>query len=429
MKKTFHFTLMMAGIVLSMLAITACHKNEIEGKIDWDRPADHTLLMYLVGDNSLSTLLESNVRDAQSAIRDSVFAGTLNLVVMKDNGRSGDSYPTLYWVHANERMQLDTIKLRQWDEDKNTASPDFLAEILSLTFTRFNTPIKGLSLGSHASGWVPLNNYNDYSAQSRAFGQDSDPTYDATMELWDLADALRKGPKLNYILMDCCHMATAEVAYELRDVADYMVACPTEEEGAGLPYKQIVPALSRCKSANDLPQALDYCARCYYHANARYSYGATISLIDLRRMDQVASTYRQVLISNADLLKQLSEAKGYAIDEFVTQLQRYGRNEQGLHNYYYYYDIVSLIDALADADPQAAAKARQAVTDAVPHHYATPSYRGIDITQSSGMAVSLPEVLHLAHHSNGYHLKFSPFNDVKLLTGYHLTAWGAYMGY
>lgn len=427
MKKITEYLRLMAGVLCTTLAITACgEKGDDNAHNKWEKPADHTLLMYLVGDNSISSLLETNVRDAQSAIRDSVQAGAINLVVMKDNGRAGDSKPVLYWVHSDEKMKLDTVMLKQWDADSNTASPDFLADVLKVTFTRFNSSIKGISLGSHASGWVPINNNNDY---SRAFGLDDNPTPGSSMELWDMANALRQGPKLNYILMDCCHMGMAEVAYELRDVADYMVGCPSEEEGAGLPYRKVVPALSRCKSAADLPGILDYCTRCYFDANARTSYGATISLFDLHRMDALANAYKPLLQSNAENLQWLSKANGQEVDQFVSQLQRYGRNESGLHNLYYYYDMVSVIDALADADPLSASQARQALDNAVISHYVTNVYRGIAIEQHSGMAVSLPEVLHLAHYSYGQHLQFSPFNETKLLTGYHLTAWGQFMGY
>ena len=420
----------MASVVCTMLAITACHNTEItEEKEDWSKPADHTLLMYLVGDNSLSTLLENNVRDAQKAILDSVMSGSINLVVMKDNNKQGDSTPSLYWVHRNDKMGLDTVMIKQWDQEENTASTDFLADALKLTFSRFDTKIKGIALGSHASGWTPLTNNNPYPApQRRAFGFDDKNNPVASIELWDLAATLRNGPKLDYLLMDCCHMGTVEVAYEMRDVARYMLACPTEDEGAGLPYCNIVTALSRISDVSRLPKVLDYCGRCYFDANARFTSGATIALYDLSLMPQLADAYRQLIQANSARLATYATATGDVIDQWIAPMQHYGREADGLHNRYYFFDITSIIDWLAEADPTAAAQVRNIVEKAVIAKYSTSVYRGINITQYSGMAVGLPEVLHLASvRSHASH--FSPFDERKLKRCYQLTAWGAYMGY
>ena len=424
------YLLAMAGILV-MLAISACHDKEDKNEvIDWQKPADHTLLMYLVGDNSLSALLENNVRNAQAALRDSVKSGSLNLVVMKDNDKSGDSFPSLYWVRTDSHNELDTVMIKRWDKEENTASTEFLAEALDLTFSRFNTTIKGLSLGSHASGWVPLNNSNQFgSSQRRAFGCDDKVKPVASIELWDLGATLRGGPKLDYLLMDCCHMGSAEVAYELRDVARYMVACPTEEEGAGMPYKQLIPALARLQSASELPQVLDYCARAYFNTYARYEAGATMAVYDLRHMDALASAYQTLITANAERLKPFKKASSQDIDAWARQFQYYGRDFSGLHNRYYFYDICAIIDWLSTADPAAAAQATDAAQRVVISKYNTAVYRGIPITQYTGMAVSLPEVLRLARRSSGYSAYFSPFDDAKLTTAYHLTAWGSLMGY
>lgn len=428
-----HRFLLASVALLAAMAVTSCNEKKeiIEPQTPWDTPADHTLLMYLVGDNSLSGMLEANVKDAQRSLLDSVQAGMLNLVVMKDNDRADDSYPSLYWVHPNGKAGLDTVMLRKWDEEVNTADPEFLAEILKLTFSRFDTRIKGLTLGSHASGWVPLTNNNLYSRspQRRAWGTDENNKPVGSIELWDLAAALRKGPKLNYLLMDCCHMASAEVAYEMRDIADYMVACPTEEEGAGLPYRQLVPALSRCTTADQLPNALDYCCRSYFNIYSRYYTGATISLIDLHKVDQLADAYQRLLAPNVERLAAYAEASGEQIDAWLKNFQRYGRDQGSIHYKYYFMDILTVIDWLGSVDAAAAQEARQAAQQCVLASYATPEYRNIPILQCSGMAVTLPEVLHLAHRSSGYSFFFTPFDDLKLTTGYHLTAWGNMMGY
>lgn len=44
---------------------------------------------------------------------------------------------------------------------------------------------------------------------------------------------------MEYILFDDCYMSSLEVAYELRHVTNYMIACPTEVMVFGMPYSTI----------------------------------------------------------------------------------------------------------------------------------------------------------------------------------------------
>lgn len=434
---------LMAGI-LTMLAIVACSsckdKDDDVTKIDYEKVADHTVLMYMVGDNNLSSLLENNVRQAHRAMLDSVEVGALNLVVLKDNKQSKDDLPKLYWVHRNAAQQLDTVMLQTWTEDIDTADPDFLASVLKTTFTRFNTPIKGLVLASHAAGWVPVTTNHTYAPRRNAFGYDQINQNDlvGSIELWDLAAALRQGPKFDYIIADCCHMGNAEVAYELRDVTRYLVASSLEVQGAGMPYRKVMTRLSHVNSLSDLPEALDYSMRCYFDENAPYGgskKGASVSLYDLTFMTQLATSYQQLIRSNASRLEPLAEADPLTITDWLDYFQPLGRESTSsggsVHYKYYYYDILDVINWLGEVDAANAHAAIQALQHIVLKEYhSSQFYSEIIIYNHCGMAVTLPETLHLANVS-GYRQLFGPYasNAGGLLAAYHHTAWGAMMGY
>lgn len=437
-----HITLWMAGII-SMLAIAACsHKDDnVIDTPDYDRVADHTVLMYMVGDNNLSSLLENNVRQAHRAMLDSVEVGSLNLVVFKDNRQSGDTHPKLYYVRRNAEQRLDTVMMQVWDEEVDAADPNFLAEVVGTTFRQFNTTIKGLVLASHAAGWVPVTTNHTYqSPRRRAFGYDQNTPSGQTgsIELWDLASALAGGPRFDYIIMDCCHMGTAEVAYELRDVTRYLVASALEVQGAGMPYRKVITHLSQCRSVSDLPAALDYGMHCYFDENAPYGAskkGAGIALYDLTPMSQLATAYQQLIASNSARLLPYSEASGADIDAWLDNFQFYGRESSGsggsVHYKYYFFDILDVIHWLSDANPSAAAAAQKAVGQIVLKEYhSTQFWNEIKIDHSCGMGVTLPETLHLADET-GYTTLFTPFvhGSAKLQAAYHLTAWGQMMGY
>ncbi len=434
---------LVAGILM-MLAIVACSSCKDDDdikKIDYEKVADHTVLMYMVGDNNLSSLLENNVRQAHRALLDSIEVGALNLVVMKDNKQSGDALPKLYWVHRNAVQQLDTVLLQTWTEDTDMADPDVLASVIKTTFTRFNTPIKGIVLASHAAGWVPLTTNHSYdSPRRKAFGYDqiNQNNLVGSIELWDLAAALKQGPKFDYIIADCCHMGNAEVAYELRDVAHYLVASSLEVQGAGMPYRKVFTRLSHCKSASDLPDALDYSMRCYFDENAPYGAskkGASVALYDLSYMPQLASSYQQLIRSNASRLEPLAETDPWTITDWLEYFQPLGRESTGsggsVHYKYYFYDIQDVINWLGEVDAASANAAMQALQQIVLKEYhSSQFYSEIIIDHHCGMAVTLPETLHLANES-GYRQFFSAYasNAAGLLAAYHHTAWGAMMGY
>ena len=434
---------LVAGILM-MLAIVACSSCKDDDdikKIDYEKVADHTVLMYMVGDNNLSSLLENNVRQAHRALLDSIEVGALNLVVMKDNKQSGDALPKLYWVHRNAVQQLDTVILQTWSEDIDMADPDILASVIKTTFARFNTPIKGLVLASHAAGWVPVTTNHQYNSPRRkAFGYDqiNQNNLVGSIELWDLAAALKQGPKFDYIIADCCHMGNAEVAYELRDVAHYLVASSLEVQGAGMPYRKVFTRLSHCKSASDLPDALDYSMRCYFDENAPYGAskkGASVALYDLSYMPQLASSYQQLIRSNASRLEPLAETDPWTITDWLEYFQPLGRESTGsggsVHYKYYFYDIQDVINWLGEVDAASANAAMQALQQIVLKEYhSSQFYSEIIIDHHCGMAVTLPETLHLANES-GYRQFFSAYasNAAGLLAAYHHTAWGAMMGY
>ena len=56
-------------------------------------------------------------------------------------------------------------------------------------------------------------------------------------------ESRKKGPDFDYILFDACLMSQVEVAYELRDTADYLILSPAEVMSAGFPYFKITKYL------------------------------------------------------------------------------------------------------------------------------------------------------------------------------------------
>ena len=424
-------------LMAALLTLTACggNGNEIEEEPDWDAKADHTLLMYMMGDNNLSSYLEGNVRQAQNAIRDSVKAGRINLLVFKDTNKNNDNLPSLCWIHRSSATTLDTVPLLTYDHEIDACDPDIVREVITTAFAQFGGTMKGMVIASHAKGWVPLladKNYGaSQSAKRNAIGLDSSTGtgQSGSLELWDLTDALSQaGIRLDYLIMDVCYAGTAEVAYQLRDVVHYMVGGTTEVQAAGMPYLNVVTRLASCQTASDLPEALAYGAKCYFDENAPYNQasrlGATIAVYDLTSMTTLAQAYQRLLAANAERLSALAAMAYTDPDQLASwseQFQRYGRHES-VATRYYYFDAKDYIDYLGEMDAADATTASQALSEVVVKEYHDTRFYAIDIDHSCGLALTIPQLLELAN-TTAYNSYFSPYSYSNLVNAYAMTDW------
>ena len=109
------------------------------------------------------------------------------------------------------------------------------------------------------------------------------------MNIDDLAEGIRNSNMhhLQFLLFDDCYMANIETAYELRNVTDYLIGCPTEIMGHGMPYYEMWKYLASIQP--DYGKAVDGFYNFYSNyeiGNVKYHYG-TISVTDCRKVDNM----------------------------------------------------------------------------------------------------------------------------------------------
>lgn len=415
----------MASIFM-MLAITACHTKN-EDPLPQPKEADHTVLMYLNGDNSLTRAIATNFKDAAAAVRDSVIAGQINLVIFKDNRDYQDEYPKLFWLCPNNNHGLDTILLHTFDMEMDIMSPEIMKLAINTTFKRFDTSIKGMIFGGHALGWSPAPTYQaPNNAPKPYFGIDEETPngINGSMELWQFREVLEDtGLKLDYLLFDACNMGGVEAAYEYRDWVHYMLAAPTEIEGNGFPYRNVITRLAQCRNKADLPEALDYCAKSYYN-KYRSNHGATISLYDLSQMNQLALLCLNIL-SMPEAINKLAAAEAYTNPEnlwgWQNLFQSYGR--KSILSSFYFYDVQQVLTYL---DPASEQEIKSILSKIVLSNYHTSTYHEIKINSCCGISMALPPCFRL------YSIPGSPYrslfskSDKDLYAAYKQLQWGQY---
>lgn len=218
---------------------TGCHDEVVPPYEPTPRAeAERTVIVYMAGDNSLGNSLEYNaipVDTAEMAKGKSMIPENVNFIVFVDDLRHK---PAIYELSRSRGMQL----WKQYDEELCTTDSLTMLNVLREIEHYFPARHYGITFWSHASGWVPERT----STRMKTFGRDEtnvSPTGKVEMEIPVLHDVLAHLPRFDYIFFDACFMQCIEVAYELRDVTDYMVGSPAEIPGPGAPYDKIIGAL------------------------------------------------------------------------------------------------------------------------------------------------------------------------------------------
>ena len=301
-----HFLHLIYIYVLTGVAfatLVGCCKDEEE---TWDKPKktlDRTLIFYMAGENSLSRFIEEDSAEIANGIAS--LPENCRAVMYIDDLKSSR---LCVGIHGHD---VETVKTY----DRNVCSTDSadMEEVLNDIFNLYPAKSYGLVLWSHASGWVF--DKDQQSAQSkprnvrrRTFGIDNGNRTSSNtgreMELHTLTNILAHHPHLEFIFCDACFMQCIEVAYELRNVTDWILGSPAEIPGNGAPYTQLMIAMGEpeFQPLRLLEEYYDYYVN---GAGAQQFKGAILSAIKTSELPQLAAATRplvQRLFANRNVL-------------------------------------------------------------------------------------------------------------------------------
>ncbi|MDQ7823643.1 MAG: clostripain-related cysteine peptidase [Candidatus Eremiobacteraeota bacterium] len=152
----------------------------------------------------------------------------------------------------------------------------------------------------------------------------------------------KTGIKPDIIAFDACLMAQAEVAYELKDQAKYLIASEEIVGGDGYPYRTIFPAVDKALSEGktDPRDVASIFIEESEKANKKSTF--TLSAIDLEAAKKVVSAAN-------DLAKDILEGKADldAVRESFKEVQHYNVNRDKMRPYSDFRDLGDLVDKLS----------------------------------------------------------------------------------
>lgn len=275
------------SLVSILLMFVSCNNDEPSKPTG---PADRTVIVYMAAENNLSTPF-AEIDTTEMIAGSKKLTDSQKYIVFVDKAEK--ARPTIWKFEKGQRKLL-----KEFQEDFYSSDPAKMKEILESIAKDYPAKSYGLVLWGHATGWIIENDTVEYTTKGggvrRAYGRDTGNNSSRAdnvgkwLNIPSLAKMLKSlSFRFDYIFCDCCNMANAETAYELRNVTDYLIASPAEIPAEGAPYDQITAPLfaSGISSYKDIINLYaDQTGSCL-----------PLSVIKLSEMDQLANATKVIL--------------------------------------------------------------------------------------------------------------------------------------
>lgn len=291
-------TLALAATIFAT-AVSCSHDDEPEPYVE---PAKHTVLMFFPYASDLSGFIHQNILALERGIVSQKGMDGTDVIVFSGNRRNGG---VLYRIEYDGTVCThDTLRsYSSFDYTQTSELTQLMNQIAAVSATGSYSMVTG----SHGTGWLPKGVIPTRTA-SRAFGGNSS-SEQINVEQLDSAIRLSSIGKMNYILFDDCYMASAEVAYVLKEACDYLIASTSEIMGYGLPYEEEWKYLSMAQP--DYSAIVDE----FYNYYSAYSYPyGTLSVIRTSGTEKLAEdmkTLNSIVTIPADSLAKVQALDGY----------------------------------------------------------------------------------------------------------------------
>ena len=250
-----------------------------------DNTAEWTVMVYLAADNNLESAGIDDINDMEMVGSTS----DVNIVVQVDRipgyDISNDNWTTTrrYYITQDfDPIQINSQLISDLGE-LNMGDPQTLVDFANWAMTNYTAKKYLLVIWNHGGGFRSLNLARDIAWDDTSGGD--------KITMPELEDALsmisaQMGKKIDIVGMDACFMAMTEVAYQIKDYADIMVASEEAEPFDGWPYDTILSQLVSNPLMSSEELAVDIVDKYIFS----YSYGnVTLSTIDLSYMDTLTS--------------------------------------------------------------------------------------------------------------------------------------------
>lgn len=284
-----------------------------------------TVLVYMDGDNNLSQFSSNDIREMMA----SGSGSGVNIVVLWDNDPGQDAQGAAN-RHGYYFIERSGATLLRDTGEINMGNPKSAKDFISYAVTNFPA--------DHYL-WVWWNHGGavDRAAVLKGVCWDDTSNGDHLSESEQKDIMLyfkeKAGKKIDIVGFDACLMATAEIAYQYRDVASYLVASEQTEPGDGWDYRFLTkltanPSLTPLSAAK---QILTYYKNFYTRENEK---DVTMSVFNLAAAGDVARA-----LNDFAAAARSSGASGSIFRTIAKGLAMFGTYNDGEDDRYFTKDL------------------------------------------------------------------------------------------
>ena len=266
-------------LIILSITLTGCFVPPVPSIPEW------TVMVYLAADNNLesSGINDMNEMEIVGSTTD------VNIVVQVDR-IPGYDISNSNWTNTRRyyiTQDFDPFQINSEFNDLgelNMGDPQTLVDFAIWAVTEYPAKKYLLIIWNHGGGFrSPA-----YTAKDIAWDDTSGGDRITMPELEYALSAIstQMGKKIDIVGMDACLMAMTEVAYQIKDYADILVASEENEPGDGWPYDTILAQLAANSTMSSKQLAVDIVNKYIY---SYPSNEVTQSAIDLSYMDTLTS--------------------------------------------------------------------------------------------------------------------------------------------
>lgn len=310
-------------------------------------------IVYAVNHNNLSSDLVANENQMLQAMCN-VDAEVYKLLVYKYTSNG----PGLYEVR-NSNGKCEFTLLKQYDKSILSVSKERISEVLDDALDYYPDVESNLFFWGHGLGWVNPNKYSNNTIDSapksfsgysdkegyisvtlpEVYGYGGEDVYENGirvrtdyLDLDQLAEAI-PDHKFEMIWFDCCYMSGIEVAYQLRNKCETLVAYPTEIMAEGLPYDKIIPRI-----IGSSPDRVGAARALYeYYVGKSTPEAVSVAVMDMSQIEDVAAVACDIFMSGENRpseggLQNYSRLRSTPYYDFGQYLREYANSNASVNS-------------------------------------------------------------------------------------------------
>ena len=268
--------------------------------------ANHTLMFYFFG-TSLNRHFGTNIDDAKLAIEKGALGDNNRLIYFRHRSAYEGYIAEVCFDKKTNKCFESIIEDKIAINDQHITT-DFISTIINKLSSYAPAERYGLVMAGHGTAWIPREDDNIKKSGvwrplfipapgaevTRHFGESN-----VKVNTSEIADGISGSDvDIDYILFDACFMSNIETIYELRNVANYIIASPCEIMGRGFPYERTLPYLFKNNgTATDYVGAAESYYKYYRDEYSSSSRSGSIAVYNLSEVEALRDATKEIVKS------------------------------------------------------------------------------------------------------------------------------------